>query len=276
MALLTIDNLKIHFINGRETIKAVDGFSMFVDNGEIVALVGESGSGKSITALSILRLVPPPGRIVEGSIYFEKNNLLELSKREMQSIRGREIGLVLQDPLSALNPLFKSGEQIAEVLRCHFKWSRKKAKFEAKQLMERVQLSDVERIYNAYPHELSGGLRQRVLIAAALAAQPRLLIADEPTTALDSTIQKQILKLLKNLQKDFNLSILLITHDLGGVSEIADRVYVMNAGKIVESAVTQDLFQNPQHAYTKSLLDAMPKIELKSRELIASNSNHIN
>ncbi len=179
----------------------------------------------------------------------------------MRAVRGREIGLVLQDPLSALNPLLKVGEQISEVLRCHFKLSKKEAKRKSFKLMKKVQLDDVERIYNAYPHELSGGLRQRILIAIALAAQPTLLIADEPTTALDTTIQKQILELLKKLQKEFQLSIFLITHDLGVVSEIADRVYVMNTGEIVESARTRELFKNPQHPYTKALLDAMPKIE---------------
>lgn len=261
MMLLKIENLKIHFHSKGRIIKAVDGMNLSMNKGEIVALVGESGSGKSITALSILGLVPSPGRIVDGKIIYKEKNLLNFTKQQMRAVRGREIGLVLQDPLAALNPLFRSGEQISEVLRHHFKLSKKEAKQESFKLMEKVQLSDVERIYNAYPHELSGGLRQRILIAIALAAQPALLIADEPTTALDSTIQKQILELLKKLQKEFELSILLITHDLGVVSEIADRVYVMNEGKIVESAHTRELFNNPQHPYTKALLDAMPKIE---------------
>ena len=265
MNLLRIENLKTHFFTGKRVVKAVDGLSIDVKKGEIVALVGESGSGKSVTAMSILRLVPPPGRIVSGSIRYNQQDLLQLPKKQMQTVRGRGIGLVLQDPLSALNPLFKAGEQIAEVMRYHFKWSKKKAMAETKQLMEKVQLVDVDRIYNAYPHELSGGLRQRILIAAALAAQPRLLIADEPTTALDSTIQKQILELLKKLQHDYDLSILLITHDLGVVSETADRVYVMNAGTVVESADSNELFRNPQHAYTKALLNAMPRINMPAK-----------
>ena len=260
MTVLKVENLKTYFFDKKQIIKAVDGLTLSVAAGEIVALVGESGSGKSITALSILRLTPPPGRIVSGHIIYKSNNLLEFTERQMRTVRGREIGLVLQDPLSALDPLFKAGEQIAEVFRYHFNMSRRRAKMESLQLMEKVQLPDIERIYNAYPHELSGGLRQRVLIAIALAARPSLLIADEPTTALDATIQKQIIGLLKNLQSEFDLSLLLITHDLGVVSEIADRVYVMNAGQIVESAATEDLFQRPQHQYTKALLDAMPKI----------------
>ena len=260
MTLLKIENLKTYFFDKKHLIKAVDGLTLSVDAGEIVALVGESGSGKSITALSILRLMPPTGRIVNGSILYKTDNLLEFTERQMRAVRGHEIGLVLQDPLSALDPLFKAGEQIAEVFRHHFKMTKRRAKLESLLLMEKVQLTDAERIYNAYPHELSGGLRQRVLIAIALAARPSLLIADEPTTALDATIQKQIISLLKSLQAEFELSLLLITHDLGVVSEIADRVYVMKAGKIVETAATGDLFQSPQHQYTKALLDAMPKI----------------
>ncbi len=260
MSLLSIENLQTFFYDKNNITKAVDGLTVHVNSGEIVALVGESGSGKSVSALSVLRLVPPPGKIIGGSILYKDKNLLHLSKKEMQAVRGKEIGLVLQEPLSALNPLFKAGEQIAEVMRHHFKWPRKKARVETMLLMEKVRLEDVERIYNAYPHELSGGQRQRVLIAAALAARPNLLIADEPTTALDTTIQKQILELLKNLQNEFHLSLLLITHDLGVVAEIADRVYVMSSGKVVESAPTNELFQNPQHPCTRALIEAMPSL----------------
>ena len=258
MSLLAVENLATHFLD-KAPIKAVDGVSFKVKRGEIVALVGESGSGKSITALSILRLVPASGKIINGSIRLDGQELLHLSKKQMRSIRGRKIGLIMQDPLSALNPLFKSGEQISEVMRCHFKMRNNEAKIRTKELMSKVRITDVDRVYDAYPHELSGGLRQRILIAAALAAEPKLLIADEPTTALDTTIQKQILEVLKQLRIDFNLSILLITHDLGVVAEVADRVYVMKSGKIVESATTSDLFRAPRHSYTKALLEAMPR-----------------
>ena len=260
MSLLKIDNLVVHF-ETKPLVKAVDGISLEINKGEIVALVGESGSGKSVTALSILRLVSEPGKIKSGGIAFKQQELLQLSPKQMRAVRGREISLILQDPLSALNPLFKSGEQIAEVMRYHFKLSKKKATTRAKELMHKVRISDVDRVYDAYPHELSGGLRQRILIAAALAAEPSLLIANEPTTALDTTIQKQILELLKQLGEDFDLSILLITHDLGIVSEIADRVYVMKAGRIVEFAETIDLFESPQQDYTRALLEATPKIK---------------
>jgi oligopeptide/dipeptide ABC transporter ATP-binding protein len=264
MPLLTIKNLHTHFASH----KAVDGLDLDINEGETVALVGESGSGKTMTALSIMQLVPPPGKICAGNILFQNNNLLERSEKEMQQVRGRHIGLVMQDPLAALNPVIRIGEQISEVLRHHFRHSRKKAHAEALDMLRTVQLEDIENTYNKYPHQLSGGERQRALIAIALACRPKLLIADEPTTALDVTIQSQVLNLLASLKKQFNLSLLLITHDLAIVSEVADRVAVMYAGKIVELASVRDLFQNPRHPYTQLLLQSMPKVHFEATEKI--------
>lgn len=260
MNLLTIENLHIYFEQQKYVLKAVDGLDLSVKTGETVALVGESGSGKSMTAYAVLRLVPEPGKIVQGRIQFDDQNLLDLSPKDMQRIRGREIGLIMQDPFSALNPVIRVGEQVAEVVRHHFRYSRKKARADALEMLRTVQLANIEKTYEKYPHQLSGGECQRVLIAIALACRPKLLIADEPTTALDVTIQSQILNLLKSLKQQFNLSMLLITHDLGIVAEAADRVAVMYAGKIVEQATTLDLFQAPQHPYTQLLLNAMPKV----------------
>ncbi len=260
MNLLTIENLHVYFQNQKHVVKAVDGLDLAVNAGETVALVGESGSGKSMTAYAVLRLVPEPGKIVQGRIQFDDHNLLDVPIKEMQRIRGRKVGLIMQDPLSALNPVIRVGEQVAEVVRHHFQYSRQKARHEALEMLHTVQLANIEKTYEKYPHQLSGGERQRVLIAIALACRPKLLIADEPTTALDVTIQSQILNLLKSLKQKFNLSLLLITHDLGIVAEAADRVAVMYAGKIVEQAATADLFQAPQHPYTQLLLSAMPKV----------------
>ncbi len=259
MPLLSIQHLHTCF----DRTNAVDGLDLDILKSETVALVGESGSGKSMTALSIMRLVPPPGKISDGKILFQKNNLLERSEKEMQRIRGRQLGLIMQDPLAALNPVIRVGEQVAEVLRHHFQYSRKTAKREALDMLRTVQLEAVETAYSKYPHQLSGGERQRVLIAAALAGRPQLLIADEPTTALDVTIQSQILNLLKSLKEQFNLSLLLITHDLGIVAEVADRVAVMYAGKIVEQAKTAELFHHPGHPYTQLLFHAMPKVSFE-------------
>jgi peptide/nickel transport system ATP-binding protein len=259
-ALLKIQSLKTQFYKKHGIVKAVDGIDLEIKPGETLSLVGESGCGKSITGLSIMRLVPPPGRLVAGSIEFKNRNILNLSEKHMSKIRGKEIALILQDPLSALNPVLKVGVQISEVIRTHFSVRRKEAKRRALDLMEKVQLPNVSSLYDSYPHQLSGGLRQRVLIAIALSCSPSLVIADEPTTALDVSIQSQILFLLKKLKKEFQISLLLITHDFSVVSEMADRVAVMYAGKIVEQAKTYDIFTNPIHPYTKSLLNAIPKL----------------
>jgi len=268
MPLLVVENLKTVFSHKNRSLDAVNGLNLSIDRGETVALVGESGSGKTMTALSILRLVPEPGRIIEGKIFFQGVDLLTLSRKQMQAVRGREIGLVLQDPLSALNPVMRVGEQLAEIFWYHFRYSHRQAKKEAKTMMQIVQLENGEEIYSKYPHELSGGQRQRMLIAIALACRPQLLIADEPTTALDVTIQYQILELLETLKKRLDLSLLLITHDLGIVAEIADVVAVMYAGKIVERARTSDLFSHPLHPYTQLLLQAMPKVHFEPNDKI--------
>jgi len=262
-ALLKIESLRTFFFKREGILKAVDGVDLCIRPGETVALVGESGSGKSMTALSIFRLVPPPGQIVSGRIEFQGQSLLKLPKKQMARIRGKEMGLILQDALSALNPVMCVGEQISEVVLRHFPVKRREAKSRALEMMERVQLPNVERLYRAYPHQLSGGMRQRVLIATALACRPALVIADEPTTALDVSIQSQILALLAELKNDFQLSLLLITHDLGVVAQMADRVAVMYAGKVVEQANKSDLFSDPIHPYTQALLQAMPNIDFR-------------
>ncbi|MDZ7359122.1 MAG: ABC transporter ATP-binding protein [candidate division KSB1 bacterium] len=258
--LLQIRGLRVHFFKNQTTLRAVDGMDLQIHAGETLALVGESGCGKTTTAFSIFRLIPPPGKIAGGAIEFRGKNLLALSEKEMRAVRGREMGLIFQDPSAALNPVMKVGEQISEVIRRHFRETRRAAKQQALALMEKVQLPNVDMIYDSYPHQLSGGLRQRVLIAIALAGQPALLVADEPTSALDVSIQSQILALLQQLKSELQLSLLLITHDLGVVAQMADRVAVMYAGQIVEEAPAPDLFAAPLHPYTAALLDAVPKI----------------
>ena len=258
--LLKIQGLKTYFFKPNETLRAVDDIDLEIYPGETLALVGESGCGKTTTAQSIFRLVPSPGRIVDGAIEFRGQNLLSLPEKQMASIRGKEMGLILQDPLSALNPVMRVGEQISEVLRHHFALDRKTAKHRALELMERVRLPNAGMIYNCYPHQLSGGQRQRILIAIALACRPALIVADEPTSALDVSLQSQILALLKELKRDFQLSLFWITHDLGVVAQIADRVAVMYTGKIVEQSTTAALFATPRHPYTVALLEAIPRI----------------
>jgi len=261
--LLNIENLKTHFQTRDGLVRAVDGVSFYLDRGELLGLVGESGCGKSITALSIMRLVAPPGKIVSGEILFEGRDLLTLSNAEMRAVRGNDVAMIFQDPMSSLNPVFTIGEQIAEALRLHRKLSRKDARNAAVDAMREVSIPDPELRANDYPHQLSGGMRQRVMIAMALACDPKLLIADEPTTALDVTIQAQILELLDNLRKTRELAVLLITHDLGVVAEVADRVAVMYTGKIVEESPVDELFARPKHPYTEGLLRSVPKLTKK-------------
>jgi oligopeptide/dipeptide ABC transporter ATP-binding protein len=241
-------------------VRAVDGVSFYLDGGELLGLVGESGCGKSITALSVMRLIAPPGKIVSGEILFDGKNLLSLSDREMRQIRGDDIAMIFQDPMTSLNPVFRVGEQIAEALRLHRKLSRKDARAAAIEAMREVAIPDPARRVDDYPHQLSGGMRQRVMIAMALACNPKLLIADEPTTALDVTIQAQILELLNELRKTRELAVLLITHDLGVVAEVADRVAVMYTGRIVEESPVEELFARPKHPYTEGLLRSVPKL----------------
>jgi oligopeptide/dipeptide ABC transporter ATP-binding protein len=258
--LLEVRNLRTHFPTRAGLVRAVDGVSFCVDGGELLGLVGESGCGKSITALSIMRLIAPPGKTVGGEIIFDGKNLLTLSEEEMRQIRGDDIAMIFQDPMTSLNPVFTVGEQIAEALRLHRKLSRKEARAAAIEAMREVAIPDPARRADDYPHQLSGGMRQRVMIAMALACNPKLLIADEPTTALDVTIQAQILELLDELRKTRELAVLLITHDLGVVAEVADRVAVMYTGRIVEESPVQELFARPRHPYTEGLLRSVPKL----------------
>ena len=263
--VLKIDSLQVHFNKGG-ILKAVDGVNLEISPGEIMALVGESGCGKSITAMSILRLLPPNCQIAGGKINYKNFEITKLSNKQMRALRGREIGLIQQDPSSALNPVLRVGYQISEVIRTHFPLSKREARKKAIEWMDKVQLPNPQSLYKAYPHELSGGMKQRVLIASALACRPSLLIADEPTTALDVSIQSQVLALLKYLVKEYNIALLLISHDLGIVAEIANRVAVMYAGKIVETAKVFDLFYHPIHPYTQGLIHAIPKISFLQGE----------
>jgi len=258
--LLEVTNLQTHFPTRAGLVRAVDGVSFYLDSGELLGLVGESGCGKSITALSIMRLIAPPGKIVGGEITFDGKNLLKLSEAEMRQIRGDDIAMIFQDPMTSLNPVFTVGEQIAEALRLHRKLSRKAARAAAIEAMREVSIPDPARRVDDYPHQLSGGMRQRVMIAMALACDPKLLVADEPTTALDVTIQAQILELLDVLRKNRELAVLLITHDLGVVAEVADRVAVMYTGRIVEESPVEELFARPKHPYTEGLLRSVPKL----------------
>ncbi|MCL2855529.1 MAG: ABC transporter ATP-binding protein [Defluviitaleaceae bacterium] len=267
--LLELKNLTTSFRIQGEFHAAVDGINLHINKDEIFAIVGESGSGKSATAVSIMKLHNPLFTRVSGEVLFNGRDLLPLKEAEMNKVRGREIGMIFQDPLNSLNPLMKIGAQIEESLIHHTDFTSAERKERAIELLNQVGIKDPERTYNSYPHELSGGMRQRVIIAIAIAVKPKLLIADEPTTALDVTIQAQILDLIRDLQKEIGSSIIMITHDLGVVAEMADRVAVMYAGQIVEIAPIQELFQNPKHPYTRSLLAAMPSNIVEGEKLNA-------
>jgi peptide/nickel transport system ATP-binding protein/oligopeptide transport system ATP-binding protein len=258
--LLEVKNLMTQFPTRAGVVRAVDGVSFHVGEGELLGLVGESGCGKSITALSVMRLIGAPGRIVGGEIWFGGENLLAASDARMRAIRGDDIAMIFQDPMTSLNPVYTVGEQIAEALRLHRNLNRKQAREAAIDAMREVAIPDPGRRVDDYPHQLSGGMRQRVMIAMALACDPRLLIADEPTTALDVTIQAQILELIDELRRTRNLAVLLITHDLGVVAEVADRVAVMYTGRIVEESPVEELFARPKHPYTEGLLRSVPKL----------------
>ena len=260
MSLLEVRGLKTIFRTPEGNLPAVDGITFSIRKGEILGLVGESGCGKSVTALSLLGLISPPGQIVEGEILFQEKDLLRCSPKEMQGIRGRHISMIFQEPMTSLNPVLSIGDQVGETLRIHKNYGRKQARLAAVDLLKAVQIPNAEKRVDEYPHQLSGGMRQRVMIAMAIACQPALLIADEPTTALDVTIQSQILALLQSLREQFELSILLITHALGVVAEVADRVIVMYAGKIVEEASVDEIFEKPRHPYTIGLLDSIPRL----------------
>ena len=256
--LLTISDLTIAFTGDTGTHEVTDHLSLTLDEGEIVCLVGESGCGKSVTSMSLLDLLGPGGSVKEGSICYEDRDLLTLSEKELDQIRGKEISMIFQDPMSSLNPTFTIGYQIMEGLRIHLGLKKREAWVRAVELLARVGMKEPELVMKSYPHTLSGGMRQRAIIAMALACNPKLLIADEPTTALDVSVQAQIMELLKRLQKESRMAVLLITHDMGVVSHMADRVLVMYAGQIVEEAEAEELFRHPSHPYTRALLSAIP------------------
>jgi oligopeptide transport system ATP-binding protein len=269
--LLRVEALESQFRTEHGVVRAVDGVSFEIRPGEVVGVVGESGSGKSVTALSILRLLPRPhGRVVAGSVRFKGQELLALSEAEMRALRGDRIAMIFQDPMSSLNPYLSVGQQLAEVCELHRGMQGAEAWRRSVELLDRVKIPDAARRAHQYPHELSGGMRQRTMIAMALLCEPELLIADEPTTALDVTIQAQILDLLLELRKERKLSILLITHDLGVVASTCDRVIVMYAGRIVESAPTRALFRGPHHPYTRALQDSVPRPSGSERRRLAT------
>jgi peptide/nickel transport system ATP-binding protein/oligopeptide transport system ATP-binding protein len=259
MALLEIQHLSTVFPTDAGIARAVDDVSLSVDKGKVLGIVGESGCGKSITALSILRLVPPPGRVASGKILLDEQNLLELKEGQMQQIRGNRIALIPQDPMTSLNPVYTVGEQIIEAIELHHKVGKADSRKRAIEALERVRIPEPHARIDEYPHQFSGGMRQRVMIAMALACQPELLIADEPTTALDVTVQAQILDLMRSIQKEQGMSIILITHDLGVVAEMCDEVAVMYAGAVVEYAHVKELFSAPKHPYTVGLLNSVPR-----------------
>lgn len=260
--LLSVQNLKTHFFTDNGVVRSVDGVNFTVNEGETLGIVGESGSGKSVTALSIMQLLPQrKGKIVEGSILFQDVDLAKLNEKKMRKIRGNEIAMIFQEPMTSLNPSYTIGNQIGEALRLHMKLNRKEAEKRSIELLEQVGISRAEKIVKDYPHRLSGGMRQRVMIAMALACNPKLIIADEPTTALDVTIQAQILELIQQMKRESNTSIMMITHDLGVVSEVCDRVIVMYAGRVVEEADVKTLFTSPSHPYTQGLINSIPTLE---------------
>ncbi|PYZ99080.1 peptide ABC transporter ATP-binding protein [Alteribacter lacisalsi] len=262
--LLDVRDLKTYFHTENGTVPSVDGVSFHINKGEVVAIVGESGCGKSVTSYSVMGLVSSPGKIEGGEILLEGNDLTKYSNRQMRKLRGNEMSMIFQEPLTSLNPLFTVGFQISEVILLHQKVSKKEAKQKTIEMIDKVGIPNSKKIYSSFPHQLSGGMRQRIMIAIALACNPKLLIADEPTTALDVSIQAQILELMKKLRKELDTSILLITHDLGVVAEMVDRVIVMYAGKVVEEGTVFELFKDPKHPYTKGLMESTPKIhELK-------------
>ena len=260
--LLEVKNLTTQFFTSSGTVQAVDDVSFDVDEGETVAVVGESGCGKSVSALSILRLIPwPPGKIVSGSIKFAGKDLLALSNEEIRTIRGQDISMVFQEPMTSLNPVLSIGLQLTETMEHHLGISNKKAHERAVELLNMVGISEAERRLSQYPHHLSGGMRQRVMIALALSCEPKLIIADEPTTALDVTIQAQILELMKNLTKQMGVALIVITHNLGVVARYADRVNVMYAGKLVEMGQAREIYHDPHHPYTLGLLASVPRMD---------------
>lgn len=273
--VLEVKDLQTTFFTDSGAIPAVDHVDFFVREGEVLGIVGESGCGKSVTSLSVMGLVPkPPGKITGGEILFQGNDLLKKSEREMRYIRGNDIAMIFQEPMTSLNPLFTIGNQMSEAILIHEKkWSKKRARARAVEMLKLVGLPRADELIDEYPHQLSGGMRQRVMIAMALVCDPKLLIADEPTTALDVTIQAQILKLMKELNTRLDTAIMLITHDLGVVAETCERVIVMYAGQVIEEASVKTIFENPQHPYTKGLIQSVPDMRFKKERLYSIPGN---
>ncbi|GLB59849.1 ABC transporter ATP-binding protein [Cytobacillus sp. NCCP-133] len=272
--VLNVKQLRTSFFSSDGEVPAVDGISFSVNKGEILGIVGESGCGKSVTSLSIMKLIPqPPGKIVGGEILLDGENLVNASEKRMREIRGNEVAMIFQEPMTSLNPLFTIGDQLIEGIKIHKKANKKAAFQQAVEMLKLVGLPRAEQIMKEYPHQLSGGMRQRVMIAMALSCHPRLLIADEPTTALDVTIQAQILSLMKDLNEKLDTAIIMITHDLGVVAEVCERVIVMYAGKIVEEAPVEEIFKNPKHPYTQGLLQSVPDVREKKERLYSIPGN---
>nr|WP_217365250.1 MULTISPECIES: ABC transporter ATP-binding protein [Brevibacillus] len=272
--VLQIENLQTHFFTDRGQIPAVDGVTITVNKGEVVGIVGESGCGKSVTSLSVMKLVPnPPGKIVGGTIKFKGEDLVTANEKRMRDIRGNEIAMIFQEPMTSLNPVFTIGNQIGEAIRLHTKASKKQSRDRAIDMLKKVGIPRAEAIVDEYPHQLSGGMRQRVMIAMAMACNPELLIADEPTTALDVTIQAQILDLMRQLNREAQTAILLITHDLGVVAEMCHRVVVMYAGNVIEEGDVRTILKKPKHPYTKGLLNSLPKLEESQERLYSIPGN---
>lgn len=268
--LLEVKNLKTYFYTDDGVAKAVDDVSFTLDKGETLGLVGESGCGKSVSALSIMRLIPdPPGKIAGGEIYFKGKNILSFSEKEMQEVRGNDIGMIFQEPMTSLNPVFTCGNQIEEAVILHQKLSKEDAKVKAIEMLNLVGIPAPEQRYNEYPHQLSGGMRQRIMIAMALCCNPEILIADEPTTALDVTVQAQILELINKLQRELGMGVIMITHDLGVIAEVSNKVAVMYASKVAEFGNVDQIFYNPKHPYTIGLLNSIPKLN-KAKERLST------
>ncbi|MCP3739666.1 ABC transporter ATP-binding protein [Rossellomorea sp. BNER] len=272
--LLKVEGLKTSFFTDDGEVPAVDNVNFHVNEGEILGIVGESGCGKSVTSLSIMGLVPsPPGKVVGGKILFGEEDITKASEKRMREIRGNDIAMIFQEPMTSLNPVFTIGNQLTEAIRIHRKCNKAEANERAIEIMKLVGLPRAEELLKDYPHQLSGGMRQRVMIAMAMACDPKVLIADEPTTALDVTIQAQILKLMKKLNKEMNTAVLLITHDLGVVAETCERLVVMYSGKVVEEGKVVDIFKNPQHPYTKGLISSVPDMRFKQQRLYSIPGN---
>ena len=265
--ILEVKNLKTYFYTEDGVVKAVDGVSFELYEGETLGIVGESGSGKSVTSLSIMRLLDEKGRIVEGEVIFKGKNLIELPESEMRKIRGNEIAMIFQEPMVALNPVYTIGDQITEAIILHQGVDEREARDMAIDLLRKVGIPEPEKRVDQYPHQLSGGMRQRAMIAMALSCRPSILIADEPTTALDVTIQAQILDLMKSLQREYGMALIMITHDMGVIAEVADRVAVMYAGKIVEYGEVHEIFKSPRHPYTYGLLSSIPRLDVEQEKL---------